>query len=152
MLLTGPPHLCHTAVMRGLKFLLVSLCVGALSQARADDPPPPPPPAVSATPNAIAPSTESTPAASAAKSEEPEAARLEAQAKRLKAVGYKREKIDGVMLFCRNESRLGTRFETKTCGEGDVIEKSAQYNKEMMQKVQRQNSLSPEQMFSSPRR
>jgi hypothetical protein len=87
-----------------------------------------------------------------AKSEESAAASLKAQAKRLKAAGYKPEVRNGVTLFCRNETRIGTRFETKTCSEGDIIEKGTQDTKDVMQKVQRQNPASPEQLFSTPRR
>jgi hypothetical protein len=136
--LTDLPHLCHTAIMRRLKLLLVSLCVGALSQALAADSSPSSPPAVSATPVA---GTLSTPAASAAKPEDAAAARLEAQAKRLKSAGYKPEVRNGVTLYCRNESRIGTRFETKNCSDGDVIEKAAQDSKDGMQKIQRQNPM-----------
>jgi hypothetical protein len=135
--LTDLPHLCHTATMRRLKLLLICLCVGALSQALAADPPP----VVSATSVASAPSTVSTPVASAAKPEDSAAARLEAQTKRLKAARYKPEVRNGVTLFCRNETQLGTRFETKICSDGDIIEKGIQDAKDVMQKVQRQNPL-----------
>ncbi|HEX3911934.1 MAG TPA: hypothetical protein VHW71_00390 [Steroidobacteraceae bacterium] len=126
--------------MLRLKLCLVSLCVGALSQALAADPPQSPP-AASAMPVASAPSTVSTPAASAAKPEDLAAARLEAQTKRLKAAGYKPQVRNGVTLFCRNETKIGTRFETKICADGDVIEKAAQDAKDVMQKVQMQNPL-----------
>jgi len=146
--LTKLAHLCHTGAMRHLKLLLVSLCVGAISQALAADPPPPSPPVASATPVesatpvSSAPPAASTAAASAAKPEDATtAARLEAQTKRLKASGYKPEVHNGVTLFCRNEQKIGSRFETKTCSNGDEIERVAQDAKDNMQKGQRQNPL-----------
>jgi hypothetical protein len=126
--------------MRYLGVLLVSLCVGALSQALAADPPPSPP-AVPATPVSSAPPSLSTAAASPAKPEDATSARLEAQTKRLKASGYKPEVHNGVTLFCRNEQKTGTRFETKTCSNGDDIERAAQDAKDTMQKGQRQNGV-----------
>jgi hypothetical protein len=134
--------------MRHLKLLLVSLCVGALSQALAADPPPPSPPVASATPVSSVPPAASTAATSADKPEDPTAARLEAekkrfeaQKKRLKAAGYKPEVHNGVTLFCRNEQKMGTRFETPFCGEGDDIERAARDAKDVMQKGQMQNPL-----------
>jgi len=127
--------------MLKLKLLLVSLCAGALSQALAADPPPPSPPVVSATPVSSAPPTVSTPAESAAKPEVPTAASLDAQTKRLKSAGYRPETHNGVTLFCRNEQKIGTRFETKTCSNGDDIERAARDAKDAVQNVQRQNPL-----------
>ena len=128
--------------MRHLKLLLVSLCVGALSQALAADPPPPSPPVESATPVSSAPPAASTAAASADKPEVPTAAAsLEAQTKRLKSLGYKPEVHNGVTLFCRNEQKIGTRFETKNCSNGDDIERAAREAKDAMQKGQMQNPL-----------
>ena len=127
--------------MRHLKLLLVSLCVGALSQALAADPPPPPP-AVPATPVSSAPPTLSTAAASAAKPQDATAAAsLEAQTKRLRSAGYKPEVHNGVTLFCRNEQKMGTRFETKTCSNGDDIERAARDAKDTIKNTQRQNPL-----------
>jgi hypothetical protein len=105
--------------MRYLKILLVSLCVGALSQALAADPPAP-----------------STPAA---EPEKPTAAALEEQTKRLRALGYKPEVHNGVTIFCRKEMPLGSRFEKKTCGNGDEIERNAQAARDSMQNAQRQS-------------
>jgi hypothetical protein len=107
--------------MTHLKILLVSLCLGALSQALAADPPPPPP---------------SPPAA---EPEKPMAAALEEQTKRLRALGYKPEVHDGVTVFCRKEMPLGTRFEKKVCGNGDEIEKNAQAARDSVQNGQRQS-------------
>lgn len=106
--------------MRHLKVLLVSLCVGALSQALAADPPPPPSPP-------------------AAEPEKSTAAALEEQTKRLRAMGYKLEVHDGVTVFCRKEMPLGTRFEKKVCGNGDEIEKNAQAARDSVQNGQRQS-------------
>jgi hypothetical protein len=132
--------------MKTLILLLVSLCVGTLSQSFAADAPPPSPQAVPAQPVSAAPvagtlSTVSTPAASAAKTEDPAAVRFAAQTKRLRAMGYKPEVHNGVTLFCRYETRLGSRFEVPNCQEGDIIEKEAQDSKDVMQKVQRQNPM-----------
>jgi len=107
--------------MRHLKILLVSLCLGALSQALAADPPPSPPPS----PTAAEP--------------EKSAAALEEQTKRLRAMGYKPEVHNGVTVFCRKEMPLGSRFEKKVCGNGDEIEKNAQAARDSLQNGQRQS-------------
>src|ERR1700729_3496368 len=75
--------------MRCPKILPLVLCLAAASPVWADDPP----------------------AADAAKPEKPSAAALEEQTKRLKALGYKPEVQNGVTVFCRKETPLGTRFE-----------------------------------------
>jgi hypothetical protein len=125
--------------MQYLKLLLVSLCVGALSQALAADPPQA---AAPATPASSAPPPSSTDAASAVKPEDATAAaNLAAQTKRLKSAGYKPEVHNGVTLFCRNEKKTGSFFETKTCSDGDNIERAAQEAKDAVQKNQRQNPL-----------
>jgi hypothetical protein len=138
--------------MQYLKLLLVSsLCVGALSQALADEPPPA---AAPATPASSAPAPLSTAAASPVKPEDatsaasaakPDdaaaAANLAAQTKRLRSAGYKPETHNGVTLFCRSEKKMGSFFETKTCSDGDSIEKAAQEAKDSVQKFQRQNPL-----------
>jgi hypothetical protein len=124
--------------MQYLKLLLVSLCVGALSPALAADPPPA---AAPATPDSSAPPPLST-AASAAKPEDATAAaNLAAQTKRLRSAGYKPEVHNGVTVFCRNEKKIGSFFETKTCGDGDMIERAAQEAKDSVQKNQRQNGI-----------
>jgi hypothetical protein len=106
--------------MRHLKILLLSLCVGALSQALAADPPPAPSPP-------------------AAEPEKPTAAALEEQTKRLRALGYKPEVQGGVTVFCRKEMPLGSRFEKKICGNDDEIEKNAQAARDAVQNGQRQS-------------
>jgi hypothetical protein len=112
--------------MRNLQILLVSLCVGATWQAFADNPPPPPP-------------AESAPPAEPAKPEKPAAAALEEQTKRLRAMGYKPEVQNGVTVFCRKETPMGTRFEKKICGNGDEIERNAQAARDAMQNAPRQS-------------
>jgi hypothetical protein len=107
--------------MKHLKILLVSLVVGALSQALAADPPPPP-----------------SPSPPAAEPEKSTAAASEEQTKRLRAMGYKREVHAGVTVFCRNETPLGSRFDKKVCGNGDEIERNAQAARDSLQNGQRQ--------------
>jgi hypothetical protein len=102
--------------MRNLQILLVFLCIGATWQALADNPP-----------------------AEPAKPEKPAAAALEEQTKRLRAMGYKPEVQNGVTVFCRKETPMGTRFEKKICGNGDEIERNAQAARDALQNGPRQS-------------
>jgi hypothetical protein len=132
--------LWHIRTMQYIKLLLVSLCVGAFSQAMADDSPAPSPQAAAA-PVSSTPPPASTAAASEAKPQEQDAAAaaLAAQTKRLKSSGYKPEVHNGRTLFCRNEPKMGTRFETKVCSDGDIIEQNARDAKDAVQNAQMRN-------------
>jgi len=129
--------------MQYIKVLLISLCVGAFSQAIADDSPPPPTQAAAAPVSSATPPV-STAAASAAQPREQDAAaaaNLAAQTKRLKSAGYKPEVHNGRTLFCRNEPKMGTRFETRVCSDGDIIEQAARDAKDATQNAQRHNGI-----------
>ena len=139
--MTEPLRLWHIRTMQYIKLLLVSLCVGAFSQAMADDSPPPSPQAAAA-PVSSTPPPASTAAASEAKPQDQNAvaaANLAAQTKRLKSSGYKPEVHNGRTLFCRNEPKMGTRFETKVCSDGDIIEQNARDAKDAVQNAQMRN-------------
>jgi hypothetical protein len=129
--------------MRYLACLLVSLGVGVLSQALADEPPQPAPvqstPASSASPAAVS----TPPAASAAKTESPKQVDVEAQTKRLRGLGYRPETRNGRLFYCRKETPVGSRFENKICGTADELDKAAQNSKELVETIQRQNSMTP---------
>jgi hypothetical protein len=132
--------------MRYLACLFVSLCVGALSQTLADEPPQPPAPAaVQSTPaSSASPAAVSTPpTASAAKAESPNQGDVEAQTKRLRGQGYRPETRNGRLVYCRKETPLGSRFESKICGTADELDKAALNSKELVETIQRQNSMNP---------
>jgi hypothetical protein len=131
--------------MRYLACLFVSLCVGALSQTLADEPPLPPPAPVQSTPvSSASPAAASTPpAASAAKTESPKQVDVEAQTKRLRGQGYRPETRNGRLLYCRKEILIGSRFESKLCGTADELDKAAQNGKDLVQTIQRKDSMTP---------
>jgi hypothetical protein len=131
--------------MNHLKFLIVILCVQGLSSAWAAEPSAPQsteaaPTATSpaAAPESPASSTAPTTSSSAAPAKpapteaEVEAAKkaLDAQAKRLRSLGYRPEVQNGRTVFCKKEAMIGTTFPTKTCGNGDAIEEAAKLNHE----------------------
>jgi hypothetical protein len=125
--------------MQMLKLVLVSLCLGAVSQTVTADPPAP----TSAPATQAATATEAAAApAAAASSTQSEAAKQadEAQAKRLHAQGYRPEVHNGVTVYCRKEAQIGTRFETKNCAPGDQIERAAQEAKDGLQTMQKTTS------------
>ena len=132
-------HVWHIRLMRYLARLFISLWVGALSQALAAEPPLPSPAPVQSTPVPSESGTAAaTPlAANAAKTEVPKADDLAAQTKRLRSQGYKPEVHSGRTVFCRKETQLGSRFETKLCGTTDELDKAALYGMEVTEAIQR---------------
>jgi hypothetical protein len=135
--------------MRYQYFLLVSLCVGALSQALAADPPTPGSPTATSAP---APSVEPTPVSAASPAADAQAkadaeakakADAEAQAKavdkRLRAQGYKPVNHNGTVRYCRSEQALGSRFPTSVCGTPEELDFAQQNAKETVQRIQQMN-------------
>ncbi len=117
-------------------FVLFSLCAGVLSQSLAAEAPQP-----AAQPTAVSTSAPATlagsPTASAAKPTEAVKDVAEEQAKRLRMKGYKPEVRNGITLFCRKETPLGSRFESKFCGTAADLDKATTDSKELTQAVQR---------------
>jgi hypothetical protein len=125
------------------KLFSISLCMGAGSLAFAADPPPPaatPPAATTATApatadaasTAAADKSTTTTATTAASS----AGVTPEQAKTLKSAGYKSDVRKGVTYYCRYETHVGTRFETKVCGTPDDILRSIANSQELVNQMQ----------------
>jgi hypothetical protein len=56
--------------------------------------------------------------------------------KAMRAAGYKPEVHNGRTLFCRSEPQIGTRFESKTCGDAAEIERSTRNSQELAERIQ----------------
>jgi hypothetical protein len=141
--------------MRRTRIFLILLCVGAGSHALAADPPAPsqaqpvpPAPAAVVTPAAAVtpPTTAVTPTTTVAASD-PSTNSVKAdpdtksgvtpeQMKAFRAAGYKPEVHNGQTLFCRREAQIGTRFESKTCGDAAEIERSTRNSQELAERIQ----------------
>jgi hypothetical protein len=137
--------------MHYLKFLIVSLCIGAVSHALAADPPTPAsaPTSTSApvqtsppTPVSVPPSAETQAAADAQAKADAEA-KAKAVDKRLRAQGYKPVNHNGTLRYCRSETALGSRFPTSVCGTPEELDFAQQNGKETVQRIQQMNSSLP---------
>jgi hypothetical protein len=129
--------------MQHLRYLIVLLSVGCLPQAFAADPPTPSEPSAHAATAEATPASPATTAASAPVAATPapsasdaDAAAAaakkadEAQAKRLRSLGYRPEERNGHTIYCKKEALIGSLLPTKTCADGDAIEAAARQNKE----------------------
>jgi hypothetical protein len=137
--------------MRLTRVFLIVLCIGAGSHVLAADPPAPSsavPPGQSATAVPAAPAgITATPTVTAIPAAAPTAAPAKEvpatksdvtpeQMKAFRAAGYKPEVHNGRTLFCRSEPQIGTRFESKTCGDADEIERSTRNSQELAERIQ----------------
>lgn len=112
--------------------LLVSLCVGVLSQTLAAEP------TQSVAAQSAVSGAASTAVETSPKANDPQtAAALEVQTKRLRGQGYKPEVHDGTTLFCRKEAVVGSRFESKFCETAEDVDKDTQDGKDLTEMVQR---------------
>jgi hypothetical protein len=146
------------------KVLAVSLCMGVGSLAFATDPPDPTPPATtSATPpgstDTASPAAADTAAADKAAADKAAADKVAAdkaaadkaksaaktapggitpeQAKTLRVAGYKADvRKGGEVYYCRYETQLGSRFETKTCGTPEDILRLTAESQDLTSKMQ----------------
>jgi hypothetical protein len=127
------------------KVLSISLCMGAGSLAFATDPAPPaatPPAATTATAPATADAASTAEADKAksttttAKTATSSAGVTPEQAKTLKSAGYKADVRKGVTYYCRYETHVGSRFETKVCGTPDDILRSITNSQELVNQIQ----------------
>ena len=121
--------------------LFACLFAGGFSQIQGAEPPQP-----SAQATAVS-STLSTAAAKSATSNDTKATEAvkdvsEEQAKRLRSRGYKPEVRNGNTLFCRKETALGSRFESKVCGTAADLDKATRNGKDLTESAQR-NQLNP---------
>jgi len=64
------------------------------------------------------------------------AARRRKRAKTLKSAGYKADVRKGVTYYCRYETHVGSRFETKVCGTPDDILRSITSSQELVNQMQ----------------
>jgi hypothetical protein len=137
-----------------LMVLAMSLGIGAVSTAWSSEEPPAtqPPAAPAATAPSSAVSTPATQpsigtAAGAAASAAPETipdakpgsgkeAGTEVQIKELRSRGYKAENRNGTTVWCRTETSLGTRFETKKCATADDLDMAKQRGKDFTSTIQ----------------
>jgi hypothetical protein len=133
--------------MRYVACLLISLCVGALSQTLAAEPPQAP--AVQAAPStpasseatAAASAASATTAASGAKADPVKEADAKAQAlaldKKMRGQGYKpKVNKNGITMYCRNEPEIGSHFERPVCGTPEDLERAALSSKEETERIQ----------------
>jgi hypothetical protein len=137
--------------MKYLVALAAVLCALTLQSARGAEPPaqsnaappaPVSPPATEVTP--AAPGTAPAPTqAASSKEAQNQTTDEEAQAKRLRGLGWRPEVQNGQTVFCKKEAQLGSRFPTKECGSADVIERRTQEAKDDLHKFQQQNTVSP---------
>jgi hypothetical protein len=120
--------------MRLIQMTLIFLCMGGIgAQAIADDPPATTAPASAASTDAAKPSANND----ASKGATPE------QDKLLRAAGYKPQTRDGHTLYCRNESTIGTRFQSKVCGTAADLAEQTRQSQEMTGSIQRKNVFNP---------
>ena len=61
------------------------------------------------------------------------AAEADAEEKRLLARGYKKEIHNGETFYCRYETKMGSRFETKQCGTVESMNQAEQQARDLMQ-------------------
>jgi len=130
--------------MRRTQVFLILLCVGAGSHALAADPPAPsstaaPAPSATAVPAAPAGTTATSTAPTAAPAKADPGTKSDVtpeQMKAMRAAGYKPEVHNGRTLFCRSEPQIGTRFESKTCGDAAEIERSTRNSQELAERIQ----------------
>jgi hypothetical protein len=113
--------------MHYLKFLIVSLCIGAVSHALAADPPTP----------ASAPTSTSAPVQTSPPTPVSVPPSAETQA------AYKPVNHNGTLRYCRSETALGSRFPTSVCGTPEELDFAQQNGKETVQRIQQMNSSLP---------
>jgi hypothetical protein len=138
-------------IMRAAAGFLAVLCIGALSQALAMEPPSSPAPqaapesAASTQADRASAGPATTASDSAAKNVSLKAGDEDAaaQLKRFRAAGYKPELHNGEILFCRNETVLGSRFDKKICNTVDQLEHIEADAREATRKVQSRISGDP---------
>lgn len=145
--------------MRGTLGILACVVVGGTSLLRADPPVTPSAPSAAsapATPQVARPATSAAPSVapaaeaaatadaaakttehptSAAPAANAEAAVIieadDAEAKRLRAAGYRPEMVNGEQIWCRRENTLGSRLDVqKTCGTAKSLALSVQETKD----------------------
>jgi len=143
--------------MRIIVGLIATASVGFLSSALAMEPPVSAAQATSetATPTSTeatskAKADSSTPAASNSSPADSTNVKLTAgdteaaaQLKRFKAAGYKPEVHGGSVVFCRNETVLGSRFDKKVCTTAHLLEQQMAHAQDTLSTAQRNGTLSP---------
>lgn len=71
------------------------------------------------------------------------AAVTEAQIKQMRGRGYKPEKRNGTLVFCRSEGQIGTHFEQVRCNTIDELNRAELTGKEYVNHIQQQGSPTP---------
>jgi hypothetical protein len=137
---------------RSSMILAVTLSVGAMPAAWSSEDPAPPTPAsaaaestaapqpTSAAPGAAAgvtiPATQAANTAADAKPGSGKEAGTEVQIRELRSRGYKAENRNGTTVWCRTETTMGTRFETKKCATADDLDMARQRGKDFTSTIQ----------------
>lgn len=140
--------------MRLIPTLLIPLSLGMFSLAFGAETPAPATPTTPTTSHAttptIAPSSSSVAAPATtsaslgeAKTETIAAAASEANVKRLRAAGYKPETHNGETFYCRRETKMGSRFDTKVCGTAAQLAAATLNGQEMAEISRRQALTTP---------
>jgi hypothetical protein len=126
------------------KILSISVCMGVGSLAFATDPTPPAATTATAPATPDAPSTTAADQAKTATTTATTATTAKAsdsitpeQAKMFRSAGYKAEVRNGITYYCRGETQVGTRFETKVCSTADDIRRSTVSSQELVNSIQR---------------
>jgi hypothetical protein len=132
-------------------FWLLSVCVG--STVLADDPPSPapqPPAAQAPAPLPNAPSSAgdaqaaagapAAPAAKSDKSEKVDAGATDAEIKQMRSRGYKPVSRNGTLVFCRDESEIGSHFQRTHCSTLKQLKDAELSGKEYVNSIQQQGS------------
>jgi hypothetical protein len=125
--------------------LILSLWIGAFSQALADDPPPPSSPSAQAE-QASPPASPSTPAPTATSAKPPVVAEAvsadgvtKEELKRLHVAGYKQKTRRDQIVYCRVEPVLGTRFDREMCATARDLEIIRWNSRELATQIQKGN-------------
>ncbi len=127
--------------MRNLAALSFILGLGAFSYSFADNPPSASTASAQSTPassaTTAAGATATAPPASDNKKTLADAA-LVAQVHRLRSAGYKPKVKDGVTIWCKQQTALGSRLtQVEMCGSPEQVEQSIQDSKDAVETAQR---------------
>lgn len=116
--------------MRYQTIFLTALCLGGFSASFAAEPGTPATPAQPTMPAATAATGDTNKAAADAA--------LAAQTHRLRSASYKPRVKNGVTVWCRQETALGSRLaQVESCGSPEEIDQAAQSAKDTVEKMQR---------------
>ena len=128
--------------MRLIVGLLTCCCAFTVSQAFADEPPAQTSSAVQ--PAQTAPASAATPASTASSAQTASASKSvvsaeaidDATDKRLRSQGYKPEVRNGIKIYCRKETAIGSHFESKVCATPEQLAQASKDSQDALYKSQ----------------